>query len=1058
MNTRTTGLLVAFALALIIIGVVLFVYIRHASAPVAQPVAPIVAAEEQIQAIAADGALQTGSAARIQGTAKDDPERRVYDFTAERIDPKPNGVYEIESPAGWIYLKDNRAVHVRAERGQVVAPAPAGSEMAGQPAIPSDPEEGNLAGDVVIRLFEGVGPDDQIDPETTTPAGTFRTDVLRFNAVTGELSTPQDVEIRVETPDFTYRGTWLRGQYDQVRERFFVRVERRHQLEYVQKEEAQDQAEATPSSQAQGADGTGQTTPAQAASEPAGSDSPKKEDLYHCVLVGDLMLQQVGQGRWLKADRLELWARLLDGQLPDGAIAPLAFGEERTEPDAAEVSEVDSQSPGAAAGQAEPAERTVIPLSDTPPDQPNVITLTWSGPLMLSPLDETPAELEEDHAALRFSGLNGNRVLLTDDGDGSVSCALLHYGATTRRAMLANTAQVKDGTTMGQVVAESVEYGTLRGPVIRADLTTGLASVDGGGAMIAVAEPEIAGRGTGGRRIDWSKRADFRFRTAAGRVIGSLQEALLSGEVVATDGRGKLEGDSVRALFVQGEADAEGKRPDLLQRLIADGEVLADGGADERGREIGSIAATHLDVEFETAEQAVGLTGGEPTPRVIEAWGTETQRVITKRAGERLESGRLLANTRRDEAGNVVVTRVSASEGVVVSRDDGIQATAARMEADGLTETADFFENVVLSRTAGAEESAVVRGEQVRVGGEERVINVFGSGDFSFASASDDGEPGALKVTWTNEMRFNDAAGQIDCVGDVVAINEVGELATDVLRSHRVVIDLEPVDSAEGGPSTRDGALAIEERRVREIRAIGESTEVAGGEMAVAELRRYVADEAHEGGRRLERFARLKGDRIIASEVEGTLLVPGPGDAALYDARAVAAAKSEGTDLLPAGGGGQLRGATLFRWDGALTGNRAEGTLVMKRAVEMVHKPLDPEQPEILMVCEDLLTRMEEPGDAPASAAEENRLSQIEAEGAVYVRADTPGTTQRKELIADRLFYDAATGKVLAWAREGNQVKLFDVMRGAPVMARELEWDLVRDAIRVKEMSGSAVR
>src|SRR5690606_30598329 len=117
------------------------------------------------------------------------------------------------------------------------------------------------------------------------------------------------------------------------------------------------------------------------------------------------------------------------------------------------------------------ADQSLIPLSDTPPDEPNVITLTWTGPLVLSPLDQTPAELEEDQAALRFSGLNGNRVRLTDDGDGAIECALLHYGATTRRATLANTAQVKGGTVMDLVAADSREHGVLRGPVVHADLT-----------------------------------------------------------------------------------------------------------------------------------------------------------------------------------------------------------------------------------------------------------------------------------------------------------------------------------------------------------------------------------------------------------------------------------------------------------------------------------------------------------------------------------------------------------------------------------------------------------
>src|SRR5690606_23616583 len=129
------------------------------------------------------------------------------------------------------------------------------------------------------------------------------------------------------------------------------------------------------------------------------------------------------------------------------------------------------------------------------------------------------------------------------------------------------------------------------------------------------------------RRIDWADRADFRFRTAAGRVVGSLSEAILTGRVRATDGRGSLAGDSVRALFARTEPDEQGRRSDVLRRLIADGNVLAQDGREAGRGEGGSITAAHLDVEFDTTDKLAtaggGLAKGEPTPRVIEAWGTE---------------------------------------------------------------------------------------------------------------------------------------------------------------------------------------------------------------------------------------------------------------------------------------------------------------------------------------------------------------------------------------------------------------------------------------------------
>jgi hypothetical protein len=587
-----------------------------------------------------------------------------------------------------------------------------------------------------------------------------------------------------------------------------------------------------------------------------------------------------------------------------------------------------------------------------------------------------------------------------------------------------------------------------------------VASVEGAGSAI----PSEANGAPSSRQLSWAERADLVFRMVEGRLTGSIKEALLTGSVNATDGRAALTADMLQAIFERSEPDAKGTRADLLSRLIADGQVRADGGTDDDGQEAGWIEAAHMDVAFDTGAASAGQ-GADPTPRVIDAHGAEGQPVVTQRGGERMECGRLLAGAERDADGRLIVTTVSAADGVHVSREGGVEARANRMEADGRTGVAEFFENVELSwkdpaAVGGAGEGegdfAVIRGDQARVGGEDRVIEIFGPGQLTFVTAPRDGEsePGELTVTCTTVMRFSDATGFIDCVGNVVATNHVSELETDVLSSHRVLVHLE--DAAAAGGNAGDGPLALNARRVREVEAIGESMETAGGEMATAELRRYVLDASAPDGKKLEQFARLQGDRILASEVAGTLLVPGPGNAALYDARAVAeAAQANAADESGAPAPGQIRGATLFRWDGQLRGDSAAGTLVMKRGVEMVHKPLDPTRPELLLVCEQLQTRVEPATGAgeAASAADERKISQVEAEGAVYVRADRPGSPKRQELIADRLFYDAATGILLASASDGNRVTLFDSVRGAPIVAKVLEWNLATDTITVEEMS-----
>ena len=67
-----------------------------------------------------------------------------------------------------------------------------------------------------------------------------------------------------------------------------------------------------------------------------------------------------------------------------------------------------------------------------------------------------------------------------------------------------------------------------------------------------------------------------------------------------------------------------------------------------------------------------------------------------------------------------------------------------------------------------------------------------------------------------------------------------------------------------------------------------------------------------------------------------------------------------------------------------------------------------------------------------------------EATGAVYF-----GSAER-ELIADRLLYDAENGVVIGTAAPGNLVTLFDATRGTPITSRAIRWDLVNDVISIE--------
>ena len=79
------------------------------------------------------------------------------------------------------------------------------------------------------------------------------------------------------------------------------------------------------------------------------------------------------------------------------------------------------------------------------------------------------------------------------------------------------------------------------------------------------------------------------------------------------------------------------------------------------------------------------------------------------------------------------------------------------------------------------------------------------------------------------------------------------------------------------------------------------------------------------------------------------------------------------------------------------------------------------------------------------------------ATGAVYATVGPEAIAgqprpARKELVADRVEYDAVKGSLDAAADGQGRVSIFDPSRGAPVSARRLFWDLSHDRIEVREL------
>jgi len=137
------------------------------------------------------------------------------------------------------------------------------------------------------------------------------------------------------------------------------------------------------------------------------------------------------------------------------------------------------------------------------------------------------------------------------------------------------------------------------------------------------------------------------------------------------------------------------------------------------------------------------------------------------------------------------------------------------------------------------------------------------------------------------------------------------------------------------------------------------------------------------------------------------------------------------------------RGTTLFEWKGSMSMDRPTGVVHLNDHVEMRHRD-DPAADQTRLECEKLTAYVREVPDTDKSKSVDSftgDLTSADAEGAVWLQSGA------HELVADTLHYDALSRLVNAKATGGNVVTIFDTKTRAPITAREIEWDLVKDRI-----------
>lgn len=1012
-SRKNAGLLLALAFSLIAAGVVLFFLVMNRSKDdggvAAAP--PDLGSPPELPPAVTPGATGLGAVAatgraRLQFVDRNDPSRVAGEMEWVSLEPlEQRGRSMITEPRFWIYPENGWTIYIRAEQARVF-----------QPDQQSQPESGRLERNVIVAGYPP-GDDGQrvvINPETDRPAFLLTTDSLNFDTPIGEISTVEPW--RVSTAEVEAEGIGLRVQVNELRERLeLLEVDRGGTIRYSRA------APRSPGAAARKADEP--AAPAElAAAEPAAETAtpaglPKKEDLYHAIFADGVRITQ--RARTLSGDNLALWVRLLDGALPDGAVPS------GRRADAARHASPSSSAPASHAGAA-PALAAAAAAAALQPEPEGAdfpspasafgeddIVLTWKGTLVVRPIEVAPDELQGgNHLALRVTADKTGHVAFADDQTGITGrCVWVGYRVTTQDLTLAGPGPA--AVTVSTNDGKSVQVGRMQ-----LNLGSGVGFIPGAGVL---SEAQ--------RRITWTDQSDLQFEVKDGALTGALREASFSGNVQArVPEGGTVTGDFLRAVFTSTQ-----RRATALARLIVEGRAVADGGQD------GALSADKLDLLFQVPEDG---RAGDPEPRVLTAVGNvRAVRGENSLAGEFVEA--TLRPVRAGDADadseairKVAVEDVRALGGVRLRGERGLEA-----------QTEELFVNVPrqTGRLAGrgsfiGQGGDRVYGSNIELDGRESVMNVIGEGKFVHQA---DGRAGPLTATWTRSMSFNDRSGVVECHGDVVASTDPAGLKVELTRGEHLRLEFTPAPEDAGSLAAMEkGAAPAPEQKRELLRA-----EVSGdGENdALVESRTYVRDADDPEGRRLVQFVRLTGGRIIADDTAGTLSVPGAGRAAIYDGRATSdrgemVARQRG-DLVS---GRSFRGSALFIWKGAMSMDRSSGLLRLRRAVQMVHRPLDG-GPPATMECERLDATFAVPrtrGEAEGAGTE---LTRATARDAVYVESGG------RKMLADQVEYDAAASIAEATADEGNRVTLYDDTRATPVTARSLIWNLATDRITVRE-------
>lgn len=1091
-NVRRTGLVIAVAVGFMSAGLIGFVIVQNRSgAPSVAPtlgtvqpggggtetsLPPVSGEAEGVGSdIAKVGAINR---ARVQFVDRQDPTRVMGVMMWKSLEPLPGGRATITEPRGVIYLRDGRVISVVASKGTMFRPPKS-----------EEPESGTFEGLVDIKLFSPVTNSDgsvgKIDLDRDTPTMTIATQSLRFDRALYEVSTSEKWSLR--SPRVTASGQGFRLVGNDVGERLeYGEIDRVDEILIS----TQPQSDVAGSEGVKNAGGAGTSTMNDGGESPRGTipalvgPTQTKQTLYRAQV--DQGVEIAWGPRSLKGQMAEVWLRLIDDALPEGALAvdgeggaPSGGGSgSSTNATVEQSAMVRVRGPVTNDPLAEMLDQGLMVVSsetdalkpDAPARSANVrgdsppIRVSWKGRLVVRPMENVPPALMGDDIAVRFSSPNaagpvggGERppaqtgVVEFADAKAGVfgSASALTLGVSSRDLSLvgdrAQPVSVRAGERIG-----------FEGESVKINLRSGVGQARGRGTLRQRDPREGFGASgtTIARSIAWEDQSDFLLSSKGGWITGELRQAGAQGKVVAEDRRTRVEAGSVVAMFEK--SASSGDNTDL-QRLIASEGVLVKTINESDPTRVSSLKARETRVEFRSVPSS---EGGGSRPISFSARGD----VVASRGENSLSAQVLECDLGLDDRKQTILTRVVAERDVNFKGQRNVNLWADTLSADPRAETAELFstkpEGVRLSR-AGAS----VLGSHVKLNGPEQELTVVGPGRLIFrrgetmpSLTSSARQPAELIAGWSTSMTISDKLGTGECVGDVICSWSSSPGQSERLWAQRLDLNFTQSDESTGatGPDGKP------EMRRRLLKAVA----VGGSERARVESVRFSAPKPGEqtGDSLGRRLVYLEGERIVVSETAGTLEVPGAGRL-LVDERtarqsnetpANTPARASTPGAVPGlSQSSTISGSSLFSWSGSLLLTRATGDAEIVGSARLIHRPeksASDNPAGILTLDADRLSakvRLSPVAGATDQLAGDAEFLSASALGNVVAQG-----ADQKRVLAEKLTYDArsrtleaagdAAGNTL-----GGRVTLVDPTKPNPVAAGKIIWNLATDRIEV---------